>query len=181
MNWPDIAYFVVRPRWIRYSDYDQKPPIIEEVVIIRLITRTSFLQDQSQVDKCLVSLFADCRQPLPNPVVEASTVIRDRTANLSDRASDQFRYADSRYQSRFNVRIGESTYQKRFSRSAAPSTRECKVPGFPGNVPGWHLSAQSASRSDLPAFCAGSGKLRMRPLCMEIWQYFGAGPIKRLE
>ncbi len=33
MNWPGIAYFVVRPRWIRYSDYDQKPPIIEEVAI----------------------------------------------------------------------------------------------------------------------------------------------------
>jgi hypothetical protein len=33
LNWPDIAYFVVRPRWIRYSDYDQKPPIIEEIAI----------------------------------------------------------------------------------------------------------------------------------------------------
>jgi hypothetical protein len=33
MNWPGIAYFVVRPRWIRYSDYDQKPPLIEEVAI----------------------------------------------------------------------------------------------------------------------------------------------------
>jgi Pyridoxamine 5'-phosphate oxidase len=22
MSWPGIAYFVVRPRWIRYSDYD---------------------------------------------------------------------------------------------------------------------------------------------------------------
>ncbi len=33
MNWPDIAYFVVRPRWIRYSDYDHKPPMIEEVAI----------------------------------------------------------------------------------------------------------------------------------------------------
>jgi hypothetical protein len=31
LNWPDIAYFVVRPRWIRYSDYDQTPPVIEEV------------------------------------------------------------------------------------------------------------------------------------------------------
>jgi hypothetical protein len=30
MEWPDIAYFVVRPRWIRYSDYDQRPPRIEE-------------------------------------------------------------------------------------------------------------------------------------------------------
>jgi Pyridoxamine 5'-phosphate oxidase len=31
--WPDIAYFVVRPRWIRYSDYDQTPPVIEEVTL----------------------------------------------------------------------------------------------------------------------------------------------------
>jgi hypothetical protein len=30
LNWPGIAYFVVRPRWIRYSDYDQRPPVIEE-------------------------------------------------------------------------------------------------------------------------------------------------------
>ncbi len=30
MNWPGIAYLVVRPRWIRYSDYDQQPPLIEE-------------------------------------------------------------------------------------------------------------------------------------------------------
>jgi len=32
-SWPDIAYFVVRPRWIRYSDYDQKPCFIEEISI----------------------------------------------------------------------------------------------------------------------------------------------------
>ncbi len=30
LNWPGIAYFVVRPQWIRYSDYDQRPPAIEE-------------------------------------------------------------------------------------------------------------------------------------------------------
>ncbi len=30
LSWPGIAYFVVRPRWIRYSDYDQRPPVIEE-------------------------------------------------------------------------------------------------------------------------------------------------------
>src|SRR5271170_200552 len=29
-SWPGIAYFVVRPRWIRYSDFDQSPPRIEE-------------------------------------------------------------------------------------------------------------------------------------------------------
>jgi hypothetical protein len=33
MDWPDIAYFVVRPHWVRYSDYDQTPPIIEEIAI----------------------------------------------------------------------------------------------------------------------------------------------------
>ncbi len=30
LSWPGIAYFVVRPKWIRYSDYDQQPPLIEE-------------------------------------------------------------------------------------------------------------------------------------------------------
>jgi hypothetical protein len=33
MSWPDIAYLVVRPRWIRYSDYDQVPPVIEEITL----------------------------------------------------------------------------------------------------------------------------------------------------
>jgi hypothetical protein len=30
MRWPGIAYFVVRPTWIRYSDFDQNPPVIQE-------------------------------------------------------------------------------------------------------------------------------------------------------
>jgi pyridoxine/pyridoxamine 5'-phosphate oxidase len=30
LSWPGITYFVVRPKWIRYSDYDQRPPQIEE-------------------------------------------------------------------------------------------------------------------------------------------------------
>lgn len=30
MSWPGIAYFVVRPRWIRFSDFDRNPPLIEE-------------------------------------------------------------------------------------------------------------------------------------------------------
>jgi general stress protein 26 len=30
MSWPGIVYFVVRPRWIRYSDFDQNPPVICE-------------------------------------------------------------------------------------------------------------------------------------------------------
>lgn len=33
MLWPAIAYFVIHPRWIRYSDYDQNPPLIEEITI----------------------------------------------------------------------------------------------------------------------------------------------------
>jgi hypothetical protein len=30
MSWPGIVYFVVRPAWIRYSDFDQDPPLIRE-------------------------------------------------------------------------------------------------------------------------------------------------------
>jgi hypothetical protein len=30
MNWPGIAHFVVRPTWIRYSDFEQGPPLIRE-------------------------------------------------------------------------------------------------------------------------------------------------------
>jgi Pyridoxamine 5'-phosphate oxidase len=30
MAWPGIAYFVMRPKWIRYSDFDQNPPLIHE-------------------------------------------------------------------------------------------------------------------------------------------------------
>ena len=29
-SWPGIVYFVVRPTWIRYSDFDQDPPLIRE-------------------------------------------------------------------------------------------------------------------------------------------------------
>lgn len=31
MSWAGIAYFVVRPKWIRYSDFEQRPPLIEEM------------------------------------------------------------------------------------------------------------------------------------------------------
>jgi len=31
LSWPGIAYFVVQPRWIRYSDFDQAPPLIAEI------------------------------------------------------------------------------------------------------------------------------------------------------
>jgi pyridoxine/pyridoxamine 5'-phosphate oxidase len=30
MSWPGIVYFAVRPAWIRYSDFDQNPPLIRE-------------------------------------------------------------------------------------------------------------------------------------------------------
>lgn len=30
LSWPGITYFVVRPNWIRYSDFDQNPPLIRE-------------------------------------------------------------------------------------------------------------------------------------------------------
>jgi pyridoxine/pyridoxamine 5'-phosphate oxidase len=30
-EWPDIAYFLVRPRWARYSDFTQTPPLIHEL------------------------------------------------------------------------------------------------------------------------------------------------------
>jgi hypothetical protein len=33
-TWPHIAYLVVRPRWLRFSDYAQSPPLIEEMTIL---------------------------------------------------------------------------------------------------------------------------------------------------
>jgi pyridoxine/pyridoxamine 5'-phosphate oxidase len=30
MQWPNIAYFVMRPGWLRYSDYGLSPPLIWE-------------------------------------------------------------------------------------------------------------------------------------------------------
>ena len=30
MKWPGIVYFVVRPMWVRFSDFDQSPPLIRE-------------------------------------------------------------------------------------------------------------------------------------------------------
>jgi len=31
-NWPDIAYVVVKPKWIRYSNYSG-PPVVEEFTL----------------------------------------------------------------------------------------------------------------------------------------------------
>ena len=30
LKWPDLVYFVVQPKWIRYSHYDRNPPQINE-------------------------------------------------------------------------------------------------------------------------------------------------------
>jgi general stress protein 26 len=30
LSWPGIVYFLVRPTWIRYSDFAQDPPLIHE-------------------------------------------------------------------------------------------------------------------------------------------------------
>ncbi len=30
-KWPSIAYCVIRPEWLRYSDFDQSPPLIQEM------------------------------------------------------------------------------------------------------------------------------------------------------
>jgi pyridoxine/pyridoxamine 5'-phosphate oxidase len=30
LAWPGIAHLVIKPRWMRVSDYDQRPPLIEE-------------------------------------------------------------------------------------------------------------------------------------------------------
>ena len=29
-SWPGITYFIVRPKWLRYCDYTQRPPLIRE-------------------------------------------------------------------------------------------------------------------------------------------------------
>jgi hypothetical protein len=30
LSWPGIVYFVVTPKWVRYSDFDQSSPLIRE-------------------------------------------------------------------------------------------------------------------------------------------------------
>jgi hypothetical protein len=30
-SWKNIAYFVVEPKWIRFSDFNKIPPLIEEI------------------------------------------------------------------------------------------------------------------------------------------------------
>jgi hypothetical protein len=36
--WPGIVYFVVRPRWIRLSEFNQTPPLISEFTFDLLVT-----------------------------------------------------------------------------------------------------------------------------------------------
>lgn len=31
LSWPGLTHFVVRPRWLRFSDFDQSPPLIVEM------------------------------------------------------------------------------------------------------------------------------------------------------
>jgi hypothetical protein len=31
LSWPGITYFCVKPRWLRFSDFDQSPPLIVEM------------------------------------------------------------------------------------------------------------------------------------------------------
>ncbi len=33
LSWPGIVYFLVRPTWIRYSDFAQDPPLIREFAL----------------------------------------------------------------------------------------------------------------------------------------------------
>jgi hypothetical protein len=32
MTWPGLVYFVISPKWVRYSDFNQRPPEIVEFV-----------------------------------------------------------------------------------------------------------------------------------------------------
>ena len=38
LSWPGLTYFRVRPRWIRYSDFGQVPPLIAEFAAGQLTT-----------------------------------------------------------------------------------------------------------------------------------------------
>lgn len=32
-SWPGMTYFIVRPKWLRYCDYSQRPPLIREFLL----------------------------------------------------------------------------------------------------------------------------------------------------
>lgn len=44
LSWPGIVYFVVRPTWIRYSDFDQNPPFIREFTFRNALPRPKTLK-----------------------------------------------------------------------------------------------------------------------------------------
>ena len=44
LSWPGIVYFIVRPRWIRYSDFDKNPPMIREFTADMLSQNRSILR-----------------------------------------------------------------------------------------------------------------------------------------
>jgi hypothetical protein len=46
MSWPGIAYFVVRPMWLRYSDFDQSPPLIQEIALPADSSRSNEFRSQ---------------------------------------------------------------------------------------------------------------------------------------
>jgi hypothetical protein len=31
LSWPGLTHFCIKPRWLRYSDFDQSPPLIVEM------------------------------------------------------------------------------------------------------------------------------------------------------
>ena len=49
LSWPGIAYFVVRPMWIRYSDFDQSPPCIQEFT--SLILNAPLFGPRSRIER----------------------------------------------------------------------------------------------------------------------------------
>ncbi|MFF4231086.1 pyridoxamine 5'-phosphate oxidase family protein [Streptomyces sp. NPDC001820] len=38
LTWPGITHVRVRPTWVRYSDFTQDPPLIEELTVAELTT-----------------------------------------------------------------------------------------------------------------------------------------------
>lgn len=32
-NWPNITYFIIEPKWIKFSDFNRLPPVIEEIYL----------------------------------------------------------------------------------------------------------------------------------------------------
>ncbi|HZQ55940.1 MAG TPA: hypothetical protein VFB14_27345 [Bryobacteraceae bacterium] len=39
VSWPEIVYFVVKPTWVRFSDFDQNPPVICEFTFSNPVVR----------------------------------------------------------------------------------------------------------------------------------------------